>query len=101
MRKGAWPRKDVGVAPYPPETSLRRMAMMIEDNSLMTKSAKALRVGGDERGAALAMALMLLALMSAIALTVLAVVHSETRMAGSDLKRTQTCYAAAAGLEKM
>src|SRR5438270_6043070 len=54
-----------------------------------------------ERGAALATALMLLGLMAAIAMTVLAVVSSETRIAGSDLKRTQTCYAAAAGIEKM
>src|SRR5262249_33528696 len=41
------------------------------------------------------------ALLSAIGMTVLAVVRTETRIAGSDLKRTQTFYAAAAGIEKM
>jgi len=55
----------------------------------------------NERGAALATALMLLAVMGTIAMTVLAVVHTEGRIAGSDLKRTQTFYAAAAGIEKM
>src|SRR3982074_2948935 len=54
-----------------------------------------------EKGAALATALLMLALLSAIAMTVLAVVRSETRIAGSDLKRTQTYYAAASGIEKM
>jgi hypothetical protein len=61
----------------------------------------AVRDGGNERGAALATALMLLAVMGTIAMTVLAVVHTESRIAGSDLKRTQTYYAAAAGIEKM
>lgn len=55
----------------------------------------------DERGAALATALLMLALLSAIAMTVLAVVRTETRVAGSDLKRTQAFYAAASGIEKM
>jgi hypothetical protein len=43
----------------------------------------------------------MLALLSAIAMTVLAVVRTETRIAASDLKRTQTFYAAASGIEKM
>jgi hypothetical protein len=43
----------------------------------------------------------MLALLSAVAMTVLAVVRTETRIAGSDLKRTQTFYAASAGIEKM
>lgn len=55
----------------------------------------------SESGAALATALLMLALLSAIAMTVLAVVRTETRIAGSDLKRTQTFYAAASGIEKM
>src|SRR4029453_16639649 len=55
----------------------------------------------NERGAALATALLMLALLSAIAMTVLAVVRTETRISGSDLKRTQTFYAAASGIEKM
>ena len=55
----------------------------------------------SERGAALATAILMLALLSAIALTVLAVVQTETRVSGSDLERTQAFYAAAAGIEKM
>ena len=55
----------------------------------------------NERGAALATALLMMGLLSAIAMTVLAVVRTETRISGSDLKRTQTFYASAAGIEKM
>jgi hypothetical protein len=54
-----------------------------------------------ERGAALATTLVVLALLGAISMTVLAVVTHETRIAGSDMQRTQTFYAAAAGIEKM
>jgi hypothetical protein len=54
-----------------------------------------------ERGAALATTLIVLSLLAAISMTVLAVVTHETRIAGSDLQRTQTFYAAAAGIEKM
>lgn len=54
-----------------------------------------------ERGAALAMAILMLTLLSVIALSVLAVVTTETRVAGSDLDKTQAFYAAAAGIEKM
>src|SRR6266853_6488602 len=54
-----------------------------------------------ERGAALATALIVMSLLSAISMTVLAVVTHESRIAGSDLQRTQTFYAAAAGIEKM
>jgi hypothetical protein len=43
----------------------------------------------------------MLALLSAIAMTVLSVVQTETRIAGSDLARTNACYASAAGIEKM
>jgi hypothetical protein len=55
----------------------------------------------SERGAALATAILMMTLMSAIAMTVLAVVAGESRVAGGDLKRTQTFYAAASGIEKM
>jgi len=55
----------------------------------------------NEKGAALATAILMMGLLSAIAMTVLAVVRTETRISGSDLKRTQTFYATAAGIEKM
>lgn len=54
-----------------------------------------------ERGATLAIAILMLMLLSAIAIGVLAVVQGDTRIAGSDLKRTQACYASAAAIEKM
>lgn len=65
-----------------------------------TKCAAAAR-SSNERGAALATALIVLSLLGAISMTVLAVVTHESRIAGSDLQRTQTFYAAAAGIEKM
>lgn len=55
----------------------------------------------QERGAALATALIVMSLLAAISMTVLAVVTHESRIAGSDLQRTQTFYAAAASVEKM
>ena len=55
----------------------------------------------NERGAALATALIIMSLLACISMTVLAVVTHEVRIAGSDLQRTQTFYAAAAGMEKM
>ncbi|HVS80259.1 MAG TPA: hypothetical protein VHE60_00825 [Pyrinomonadaceae bacterium] len=42
-----------------------------------------------------------MSLLACISMTVLAVVTHEARIAGSDLQRTQTFYAAAAGMEKM
>jgi hypothetical protein len=54
-----------------------------------------------ERGATLVIAILMLALLGAIALGVLAVVQGDTRIAGSDLKRTEACYASAAAIEKM
>jgi hypothetical protein len=54
-----------------------------------------------ERGAAMVTAILMLAIMSAIAMTVIAVVHTETKVAGSDLERTQAFYASAACIEKM
>jgi hypothetical protein len=71
---------------------------MIMTNNKSNNTAQA-RSG--ERGAALAAALLMLGLLSAVAMTVLAVVTTETRIAGSDLRRTQTFYATAAGIEKM
>jgi hypothetical protein len=56
---------------------------------------------GNERGAALAVAIIVLAILSVIGLTALAFSSSEARIAGSDLQRTQTFYAASTGLEKM
>ena len=54
-----------------------------------------------EKGAALAIAIIMMAILSVIALTALAFSSTEARIAGSDLQRTQTFYAAAAALEKM
>lgn len=55
----------------------------------------------DERGAALVMAIIVMGLLAGISLCALAVVSNEARVAGSDLQRTQTFYAASAGMEKM
>ena len=54
-----------------------------------------------ERGAALAMSLIVVAILSIIALTALAFSSTEARIAGSDLQRTQTFYASEAAMEKM
>ena len=71
------------------------------ESSSTSLSVAGTHANSGEKGAALATALLMLALLSAIAMTVLAVVRTETRIAGSDLKRTQTYYAAASGIEKM
>lgn len=71
------------------------------ENSSVSVIVSSSQARSGEKGAALATALLMLALLSAIAMTVLAVVRTETRIAGSDLKRTQTFYAAASGIEKM
>ncbi len=55
----------------------------------------------DERGAALAMTMIIMGLIAVISISVMAVVTNEVKVAGSDLERTQTFYAAHAGLEKM
>lgn len=55
----------------------------------------------NERGAALAVSIIIVAILSVIGLTALAFSSSEARIAGSDLHRTQTFYASSAGLEKM
>lgn len=67
----------------------------------LRKQVSAVRVNSKERGAALAIALVIMSLLAAISMTVLAVVTHESRIAGSDLQRTQTFYAAAASIEKM
>ena len=54
-----------------------------------------------ERGAALAMAIIVVAILSVVALTALTFSSTEARIAGSDLQRTQTFYATEAAMEKM
>lgn len=55
----------------------------------------------NERGVALAMAVIIIAILSVIALTALAFSSTEVRTAGSDLQRTQAFYAATSAMEKM
>lgn len=55
----------------------------------------------SERGAALTLTLIILALLGIITMSVLSLVSTESRIAGSDLCRTRTFYATAAGMEKM
>jgi hypothetical protein len=55
----------------------------------------------SERGAALITALLIMTLVAGISMCVLATVSNEVRIAGSDMQRTQTFYAAASGMEKM
>ncbi len=55
----------------------------------------------SEKGAAMAIAIIVVAILLVIALTALAFSSSEARIAGGDLQRTQSFYAAAAGMEKM
>ncbi|HEY0427422.1 MAG TPA: PilX N-terminal domain-containing pilus assembly protein [Pyrinomonadaceae bacterium] len=55
----------------------------------------------SERGAALAMAIIVVAILAVVALTALTFSSTEARIAGSDLQRTQTFYATEAAMEKM
>ena len=55
----------------------------------------------NEKGAALAIAVIMVAVLAVIAVTALAFSSTEARIAGSDLQRTQTFYASAASIEKM
>ena len=73
--------------------------MIVKVPNLSIKSLS--RARASERGAALATSLLLLGILGAIAITVLAVVSKEAKIAGSDVKRTQAFYAAGAGIEKM
>src|ERR1700682_2446524 len=75
--------------------------MIFTDYYSSRASNKQTAVRPGERGAALATAILMLGLLSAIAMTVLAVVQTESRVAGGDLQRTQSFYAAASGIEKM
>ena len=72
---------------------------MISDHPHISSSAAEPNRG--ERGAALVIAIIVMALIAGIALATLAVVSNEAKIAGSDLKRTQAFYAAATGMEKM
>ncbi|HEV7857336.1 MAG TPA: hypothetical protein VGO91_01685 [Pyrinomonadaceae bacterium] len=72
----------------------------IANKTQATSRARGL-AGAGERGAALLTALLILALLGVIAMSVLSTVTTETRVAGSDLCRTQTFYAATADIEKM
>lgn len=75
--------------------------IITNENSSSFTSVQRAEAKTNESGAALATAILVMALLSAIAVTALAIVRTETRIAGSDLKRTQTFYAASAGIEKM
>ncbi|MGH9969276.1 MAG: hypothetical protein ACREBG_15950, partial [Pyrinomonadaceae bacterium] len=75
--------------------------MITKVNKYPKTPGKLVASRSGERGAALATSILMVTLLSAIAMTVLAVVHTETRVAGSDLARTQAFYAAASGIEKM
>jgi hypothetical protein len=58
-------------------------------------------ISRNEAGAAIAIAIIVTAILSVVALTALAFSSSEARIAGSDLQRTHAFYASSAGLEKM
>jgi len=73
----------------------------VKNKPLAHSNSKRASARNSQRGAALATAVILLAVVGTIGMTVLAVVHTETRIAGSDFKRTQAFYAATAGIEKM
>src|SRR3989440_9573063 len=85
------------------QRSRQRIALtMLQPGILMrTITSNSRKVGRDERGGALLTSLIIMSLLAAISMTVLAVVTHESRIAGSDLQRTQTFYASAAGIEKM
>ncbi len=70
----------------------------------ITQSNKLLpahQLRSNERGAALILALLILLLLGAISVTVLAVVSHEMKIAGSDLRRTETYSAATSAIESM
>ncbi|HEX8246581.1 MAG TPA: hypothetical protein VF599_00225 [Pyrinomonadaceae bacterium] len=55
----------------------------------------------NERGVALAIAVIIVAIMAVVALTALTFSSTEIRIAGADLQRTQAFYASSSALEKM
>ncbi len=59
------------------------------------------RAEGKEKGAAIVIAMIIIAILSVVAVAVLALSASEARIAGSDLLRSQTFYASVASMEKM
>jgi hypothetical protein len=54
-----------------------------------------------EKGAALAVAIIILAILTVVSMTALTFSASESRIAGQDLRRSQSFYAAVSGIEKM
>jgi hypothetical protein len=70
-------------------------------NLTKTISSARAAVGRGERGAALTMVIIIMALIGVISIAVLSVVSNEARIAGSDMAHTKTFYAAASGLEQM
>ena len=73
--------------------------MSSQNLSKVVNGARAARRG--ERGAALTMTMIIMVLIGAISVAVLSVVTNEARIAGSDMRRMKTFYAASSGLEKM
>ncbi len=69
--------------------------------NLSVPPTSGVRVVCGERGAALVTAIIVLGILAVISLSVLAIASTEANIAGSDLLRTRTFYAASAGLEKM
>lgn len=67
----------------------------------LNDSTQSHQLRSGERGAALILALLILLLLGAISVTVLAVVSHEMKIAGSDLRRTETYSAAASAIESM
>ncbi|MGI9036510.1 MAG: PilX N-terminal domain-containing pilus assembly protein, partial [Pyrinomonadaceae bacterium] len=55
----------------------------------------------NERGVAMAMAIIIVAILSVVALTALAFSSTEVRIAASDLQRSQAFYASVSAMEKM
>jgi hypothetical protein len=74
---------------------------MFSINSQTKTNLSPLAERAGERGGALAIAMIVLALIAVVAVSVLATVSNEARIAGGDLRRTQTCYVAAAKIEDM
>ena len=62
----------------------------------LEKKVLELKKNKSEKGAALAMAIIVVAILAVIALTALTFSSTEARIAGSDLQRTQTFYATGA-----
>ncbi len=70
--------------------------MILKRESSMNNSKK-----HGEKGAAMAIAIIVLLILAVVAMTALAFSSTEARIAGSDLQRTHSFYAAASGMEKI